>query len=194
MVHLNGDYVRAGEIDPSELLEFVDVTEEVSLMIVETEAEIDEALQFLRQTEIDKDGCSCLYKSRAHHCDTFSVFNPEIPRPSIYSLPRLSAKKRDDLILSKVFDLHEVPEDYPLSDNQQAVAQAAKSGEPQINLAEIQNFLSSMQFPLFFLDYETFASAVPILDGASPHKHIPVQYSLHVLEGWESFSQGIFGA
>lgn len=38
-----------------------------------------------------------------------------------------------------------------------------------------------MQFPLYFFDYETFASAVPLVDRASPHKHFPVQYSLHVL-------------
>jgi CRISPR/Cas system-associated exonuclease Cas4 (RecB family) len=182
LIHLNGDYVRAGEIDPSNLLTFIEVTEEVLRMFVETEAEIDEALQLLQKTQIDKGGCSCLMKSSAHHCDTFSIFNPEVPRPSIYSLPRMSAKKRHDLISKRVFDLNDVPHDYSLSDNQQVVLQAAKSGEPQINLAEIRNFFSRMKFPLFFLDYETFASAVPFFDETSPHKHIPIQYSLHVLE------------
>jgi len=60
--------------------------------------------------------------------------------------------------------------------------QAAKSGEPQINASAIREFLSELIFPLHFFDYETFASAVPLLDGASPHKHFPVQYSLHILE------------
>ena len=46
----------------------------------------------------------------------------------------------------------------------------------------IRQFLSELIFPLYFFDYETFSSAVPLLDGTSPHKHFPVQYSLHILD------------
>ncbi len=182
LVHLNGDYVRSGEVDPAALLVFADITEEVDRITGETEAEIDEALRLLREVELDKNGCSCLHKSRANHCDTFSLFNPDIPTPSIYSLPRLSAKKRADFIVNGIFGLGDVPDDYPLSANQQLVVQAAKKSEPEINLGDIRGFLSKLHFPLYFFDFETFASAVPTLDGASPHKHFPVQYSLHVLE------------
>ena len=181
LVHLNGDYIREGDIDPSELLVFADITEDVGRIIEDTQAEIEGALQLLQLSEIDKDGCSCLHSSRAHHCDTFSLFNPDIPSPSIYSLPRLSAKKRSDFVASAIFDLEDVPDSYPLSANQQIVLQAAMKGEPQINLEEIKNFLSGLSFPLYFLDFETYASAVPFLDGASPHKQFPVQYSLHIL-------------
>jgi len=182
LVHLNGEYVRDGDIDPEGLLEFADVTEDVGAIQEETEAEIDEALALLTETDIDRDGCSCLHNSRAHHCDTFSIFNPGMPQPSIYSLPRLSAKKRYDFVVNRLFDLNAVPDDYPLSEIQQTVVIAAKAGEPQINLAAIQDFLSEMVFPLYFFDYETFSSAVPFLDRTSPHKHFPVQYSLHILD------------
>ena len=80
-----------------------------------------------------------------------------------------------------VFALEDVPDDYPLSKNQRLVVQSAKSGA-QINAEAIRDFLSELAFPLHFLDYETFASAVPLVDGASPHKHFPVQYSLYILE------------
>ena len=182
LVHLNGEYVRDGDIDPEGLLEFADVTEDVGAILEDTEAEIDQALALLTETEINRDGCSCLHNSRAHHCDTFSIFNPGIPQPSIYSLPRLSAKKRYDFVVNRLFDLNAVPDDYPLSEIQQTVVIAAKAGKPQINLAAIQDFLSEMVFPLYFFDYETFSSAVPFLDRTSPHKHFPVQYSLHILD------------
>ena len=181
LVHLNGDYVRAGEIVPDELLIFEDVTERVREMEAETAAEIDEALALLREIELDRSGCSCLYKSRSNHCDTFNLFNPAIPMPSIYSIPRLSAKKRAELIANGIFDLLAIPDDYALSANQAGVVQAAKSGAPIINLEEIRAFLEALRFPLYFLDYETYASAVPLVDRASPHKHFPVQFSLHVL-------------
>jgi len=182
LIHLNSDYVRNGEIDPAELLVFVDITDEIDLMMRETEAEIKEALDLLSQGEIDKNGCICLYKSRANHCDTFSVFNPNIPTPSIYSIPRISAKKLDELISKQIFALDEIPDDYALSANQQVIVNSAKSATPQIDLDWIENFFEGFRFPLYFFDFETFASAVPIIDGICPHRQFPVQYSLHILE------------
>lgn len=63
-----------------------------------------------------------------------------------------------------------------------AILLSAHQGEPQIDPAAIKSILERYEFPLYFFDYETFASAVPLVDGASPHKHFPVQYSLHILE------------
>lgn len=181
LVHLNGDYVRAGDIVPEELLILEDVTERVREIEAETAAEMDEALALLREIELDRSGCSCLHKSRSNHCDTFALFNPTIPTPSIYSIPRLSAKKRAELIANGIFDLLAIPDDYALSANQTGVVQAAKSGAPITDPEGIRAFLAGLSFPLYFLDYETYASAVPLLDRTSPHRHFPVQYSLHVL-------------
>ncbi len=182
LVHLNGTYEKAGAIIPSELLVFEDVTEKVIEITSETETEMEEALQLLEQSEINKEGCSCKFKSRAHHCDTFDYFNRGITKPSIYSLPRLSEKKRRDLIADDIFQLKDVPEDYELSDIQTGVLLSAHQSKPQIDLGAIRGFLEAYEFPLYFFDYETFGSAVPLIDGISPHKHFPVQYSLHILD------------
>lgn len=182
LVHLNGEYVRDGEVDPASLLVFADVTDAVLELQEETEAKIDAALGLLRNDSLDRDGCSCLHKSRANHCDAFALFNPGVPTPSIYSLPRLSAKKRADFLANGIFDLNAVPDGYALSANQEVVLLAAKSGEPIVDLEQIRAFFDGLTFPLYFFDFETYASAVPIVDRASPHKHFPIQYSLHVLE------------
>lgn len=181
LVHLNGEYVRDGPVDPEALFVFEDVTDRIENMTVETSKEIDAALAFLAN-EIDRDGCTCIEKSRGNHCDTFALFNPDIPSPSIYSLPRLSGKKRLDLLSKGIFELEAITDDYPLSENHRLIVEAAKQGEPQIDAAAIRAFLSALTFPLHFLDYETFASAIPRLDGTSPSKQFPVQYSLHILE------------
>jgi len=39
-----------------------------------------------------------------------------------------------------------------------------------------------LQFPLYFIDYETHLSAIPLFDGWSPNKQVPFQYSLHIVE------------
>ncbi len=180
LVHLNGGYVRDGEIDPSAMLVFADITEAVNDVEVETSAEIDAALVFLASDQ-DMSGCSCVEKTRANHCDAFSVFNSDVPTPSIYSLPRLRANRIRELRSMDVVRLQDVPEDYSLSENQRLVVESAKAGAPLVNEAAISGFLSDLAFPLYFFDYETFSSAVPLLDGTSPHKHFSVQYSLHIL-------------
>ena len=182
LVHLNGGYVRNGDVDPAGLLSFVDVTPQVDAIAEETEEEIDAALEFLRQAAIERGSCSCLNKSRANHCDTFGYFNPDVPSPSIYSLPNLSAGKRSDLVVKGIFDLQQLPRDLELTPTQELVVRSARMGAPQINADAIRSFLAGLEFPLYFLDYETYASAVPRLNRTSPHRHFPVQYSLHVLD------------
>ncbi|MCW8959976.1 MAG: DUF2779 domain-containing protein [Ignavibacteriaceae bacterium] len=181
LVHLNGEYVRDGEIDPGAMLVFADITDAVDEVEAETSAEIDAALSFLASDQ-DMNGCSCVENTRANHCDAFAVFNPEVPMPSIYSLPRLSTNKIRDLRSMNVIGLDDVPDDFSLSEYQRLVVDSFRDGEPKINEVGIRQFLSDLSFPLYFFDYETFSSAVPLLDGTSPHKHFSVQYSLHILD------------
>ena len=47
---------------------------------------------------------------------------------------------------------------------------------------EIENILNGYAYPLYFLDYETFAPAVPVYEGYSPYQRIPIQFSLHYIE------------
>lgn len=181
LVHLNGDYVRNGAIEPGAMLVFADITEAVEDVATETGAEIDTALAFLASDQ-DMSGCSCIEKTHANHCDAFGIFNPEVPTPSVYSLPRLRANKIGDLRSMNVLGLDDVPDDFPLSENQRIVVDSFQDGEPKVDAQAIRKFLSELIFPLYFFDYETFSSAVPLLDRTSPHKHFPVQYSLHILD------------
>lgn len=181
LVHLNGNYVRQGDINPGDMLVFADITEAVNFAMEEMSNEIDAALNFLGSNQ-KLDGCSCVEKTRSNHCDAFAVLNPDIPTPSIYSLPRISESKIHEFRAKGIVELDAIPSDILLSDSQRLVVNSYKDGEPKIDLMFIKAFLSGLHFPIYFFDFETFSSAVPLIDGASPHKHFPVQYSLHILE------------
>jgi Domain of unknown function(DUF2779) len=49
-----------------------------------------------------------------------------------------------------------------------------------INHAAIREFLEQLQYPLYFLDFETWMTAVPEYDGHWPYRQVPFQFSLHV--------------
>lgn len=54
--------------------------------------------------------------------------------------------------------------------------------EPTIDKESIKQFLGELEFPLYFLDYETMSGLIPYFDGHRPYQQVPFQYSLHILE------------
>ena len=48
------------------------------------------------------------------------------------------------------------------------------------NQDALDEFLDELEYPLFFMDFETIQFAVPRYDESRPYQQIPFQYSLHV--------------
>ena len=181
VIHVNKDYVRSGKVNPTELLTIVDVTEDVRTRLANIEDHVDAALEWISQDTIDENGCSCLLiGNRANQCASFDYFNPDVPDRSVYLLPRISKQKLQTFVDERRLDLADINVS-EVSKLQAPVLIAAQSGRPVINKDRIQEFLDSLQWPLYFYDYETFASAIPIADGLKPQQQMPVQYSLHRL-------------
>jgi len=182
IIHVNSAYVRSGELDMNKLLVIADVTDEVRELLPTLIPEIDLALTWVVQTDIDEDGCECRFKgSIPTRCAGFEYLNPGIPEISIYNLPNIRSGRVCGFVADKRLDLKDVGED-EVTPSMLPVLKAAHSGEPVINYAGLRRFLDGLSFPLFFYDYETFKSAVPIMDGVSPHEQIPVQVSVHRLD------------
>jgi hypothetical protein len=80
-----------------------------------------------------------------------------------------------------IYVIDDVPDDYKLGDAQQLQVRAHKKQQPIISEAAIEEILGAYVFPLYFLDYETYAPAIPAFDTYSPYQRIPFQFSLHVL-------------
>ncbi len=182
IIHVDKTYVRSGDIQPESLLVIADVTEKVREIIIELEPEIDAALDWVTQTQINEAGCECRYKgSIPNRCSAFDYLNPNIPELSIYNLPNIRTGRVRKFVETGRLDLMEVCED-EVTLPMLPVLKAAHSGEAEINLPGIKAFLDSLLYPLFFYDYETFKSAAPIMDGVSPHEQVPVQVSVHRLD------------
>lgn len=44
----------------------------------------------------------------------------------------------------------------------------------------VRKWLETLEYPLYYLDYETVQMAVPCFEGTKPYQQIPFQFSLHV--------------
>jgi hypothetical protein len=148
-------------------------------LLSETLKEIEAATLLLNSASIDETWCSCLELTKSNHCDAFDYFNPGIPKPSIYNLPRISKSKLCNFVADGRFSLDDIGLD-EVTEKQSHVLRSAHLKEPVVDHTIISKWFSKLEYPVYFLDYETYASATPIIDGARPHAPIPFQYSLHI--------------
>lgn len=177
IIHLNGDYIKNGAITAQDLLKASDVTDKVENAYTGVINEIHSALSLLGKNP-DLTQCSCLRKTRANHCETFTYFN-NLPQPNIYELKRISEKKINELVDDGNFGLIDIPKGFELSNGQQLQYESFVQGAPIINLSSIKKTLTNLEFPLHFFDYEAYGSAVPKLDGLKPFEQVPFQVSIH---------------
>ena len=50
------------------------------------------------------------------------------------------------------------------------------------NQEALDEFKAELEYPLFFMDFETIFPAIPIHDESRPYQQIPFQYSLHIVK------------
>ena len=53
-------------------------------------------------------------------------------------------------------------------------------GKSHINKKEIKKFLSNLNYPLYYLDFETINPGIPKYQGTRPYQQVLFQYSLHI--------------
>jgi len=70
---------------------------------------------------------------------------------------------------------------FKIGEKQNIQIEAARSGLPFVKPGDIKEFLKKLSYPRYFLDFETFQSAVPLLNDTRPYQQVPFQFSLHVV-------------
>jgi len=183
IIHLNNKYVRKGQLEPAKLFKTVPVLNEVKAKQPFVKKAIGQLKQTLAESsppQIDiGEHCfkpyECLFKN---HCWQ------HVPEDSVFDLARMSAEKKFALYdsgISKLSDLdQETDEEFTVKQKLQILT--AKTRTAYINKNGIAEFLDALQYPLYFMDFETFSPALPLFDESSPYEQIPFQYSLHYLK------------
>ena len=186
IIHLNKEFKRFRSIDIKSLFTIADVTEEVDKILEEVSIEMVSALKYLSQKELPKGHCQCVYKGRSSHCTTFTYLNSDIPKYSVHDLSRITPKKLQELIDTEIHTIEAIIDESKFTANQQNQIRVQKTGKIIIDKDAIAKELKSLHYPLYFIDYETYAAALPRYDGHSPYTQIPFQFALCVLESPEA--------
>jgi len=177
LMHVNNKFVKKGEINPKEFFTKEDITEKVN-EITDVEEKISKMLKVMKNdtcpdVKISKD-CKDPYDCPLEDdCWGF------LPSASVFDLYR-GGKKCFQLLEDGIVKLQDIPHEYKLTDIQGIQHQCEKTGKVHVNKEEIKKFLDGLEKPLYYLDFESFQTAIPIFDGTRPYQQIVFQWSLHV--------------
>lgn len=177
---IDNTYVRNGDIEPDKLLKKIDVTEEIKTTYNKTiEDNVSEMVDAIADETYKEIGigkhCNDPYDCPLiDHCWSF------LPERNVFLLYR-NNKLPMTLIKEGILELSKIPEKYELNEKHQIQVDCEKTGKPYIDKKRIKEFLFTIQYPAYYMDFETCSSVIPMFDKSSPYQQIPFQFSVHVV-------------
>ena len=179
LAHINNEFVRHGPIDPQKFFTLADVTQPVSAMTGEIPDQV-EAMQRVIGAKSHPDiqigpQCNSPYTCALHdRCWSF------LPEASVFTLYR-GGPKGFSLLQRGIQKIADIPADEPLTDIQAIQRSVLIAGQPHVDRPALAAFLSQLEYPVSYLDFETIGTAIPLFDGVRPYQQVPFQFSLHVV-------------
>ena len=174
---LNKEYIRHGDLDLAQLFALHDVAGKMQDMET-VQSEINRIRAFLSGPElgiaISKTKCNNKFYKCEYKCHCWK----DLPQYSVFDA--FKGKLADEIYAKYGADLHNVPVDIYYKQQHSGDIEAFLDNIDVINLNILKQFTNNLQWPLYFLDYETIMSAVPIFDNSHAYQQICFQFSLHV--------------
>lgn len=183
IVYIDNTYVREGDIDKHKLFRIQDVSAAILPFYTEVAENTARAKEYIAQKEEPAmpigEQCFAPYE-----CAYWQYCARDLPSPSVFDLYRLSTKKACEYLRQGIASFSDiVKKGIPLNTTQRRQVDFEQLELPtHIDRLGIKSFLETLWYPLYFLDFETFQTGVPLYDGLKPYQQVPFQYSLHILE------------
>lgn len=179
IVHLDSTYVRQGALDVRKLFAMTSVKHLVDVERKDVPARIEALKAALQGAEAPAVGigpqCSSPFE-----CDFKQHCWAHVPAEgNVFQLSRARGKDWE-LYQRGIVLLKDIPDSEPLSTTQRRQVEGAKYGRATVDQLALRRWIEELRYPLHHLDFETFATAVPLFDGTKPFQQLPFQYSLHV--------------
>jgi hypothetical protein len=185
LIHINNEYVKNGEIDVKELFKVEDITEEVNELAQETKEGVAKLSEILKK-EAEPNVRPVKQCNNPYGCMFKDYCLRDLPEKSIYSIiGKLSEKTVNKLLDEGIVKIEDIPPEL-ITPSFKKHFHAIKHNEVHIEKEGIKSELGKIEYPIYFLDYETYGSAIPIFDGYRPYQNIVFQYSLHIQKSADS--------
>jgi hypothetical protein len=178
MMIINNQYVRNGEVNIQQLFTIKSVKDTVLKNQAFIKEKIEASLQVIKSNQMPQIGIGehCFIP---YGCDFMGTCWKHIPANSVFEITGIPKVEQFNLYQAGYTTIPEIPARNALDKNANIHIQALKTKKVMIDQEGINAFLSTVQYPVFFMDFESFMPAIPLYDKTKPYQHIPFQYSLH---------------
>lgn len=186
LINVNTRYKKIGELELSKYLTKFNLDKNIKEFEIEVEENIEKILKLKDNPEVMvgshcKNPHPCIFKN---HCWK------EISEESIHLIPRISASKRKLFLDNGIKNISDLKENdsmkNELTDDQKSKINSFLRGIIKKDIMKLTIFLNRIQYPVQYLDFETFSPIVPLYENSRPSDNIPFQYSLHIEESKNS--------
>ena len=183
LVCLDGDYVFDGCLDIHRLFKITDVAQAAQVEENSIAANLSIAERLLASEEEPAIDLSVNCKN-PYLCGFWPYCSRHIPSPSVFDLYRMPFAKKIEYYKKGKITYQDLLFDPGITSPKQVrqILYAVSDQGTYVNKESIRDFLDTLSFPLYFLDFETMQTVIPRFVGTKPYAQIPFQYSLHYIE------------
>lgn len=180
LMYLNRDFIKDGPIDPHQFFAMDDVTAEAEILKASVEQNINLMLEAISSVSCPKIniGKNCY---NPYDCPLKQICWSHLPKNNVFELYR-GKEVACYFYQNGIIEISQINETSMLSSIQHMQYRAVTENCEIIDRDSIDKFLKKLQYPLYFLDFETFATAIPLFDGLKPYQNIPFQFSCHIMQ------------
>lgn len=181
LMYVNKEYFRDGDLDPNRLFVQDDITLLVNKELLGIEESISHLLKIVNSKTTPEAGIfsNSLIKDGYHDCVSDGCL--ALPENNVFCFSR-AGKVARELYHDGIIHMKDVPSHVKLNDKQKIQRDCVITNKPYVNANELQTFLRSIVYPIHYLDFETFSTAIPQFEKTRPYSQIPFQFSLHTQE------------
>lgn len=186
IVIINNKYIKEKlplEEELDKYFKIEDITETALEKQDEIRNNIDEINRYMEEhgkydEPVKKLGMYCF---KPYSCDFWQYCSRDLPNPNVFDIVDMKKEKMfekynegkvsfEDLVNEELSPKYHQQVDFELNDK-----------SPEINKEAIADFISCLKYPLYFIDYESYNTPIPEIEGTFPYQQLPFQYSLHII-------------
>ena len=180
LMHLNKEYFRNGKLDVKKILMQEDITSQVNLAIKDIKERIDKLFEIISSDKPPKAGLLIdkMIKKGNHDCFTENCID-DLPENHVFCLYR-GNKLACELFENGIIHIKDIPQHIKLNGKQNIQRECEMKNKVYVDKEGIKEFLATLKYPVHYLDFEAFSTAIPMFDGLKSYSQVPFQFSLHI--------------
>lgn len=184
IIHISNKYFRDGELDLDQLFNIEDITDITLKKQDEIRYNIEQINKFMNEHDENKEpiieiGNHCF---EPYHCDYWQYCTRDLPKPNVFDIKGMQTNDKLKNYNAGKISFEDLKDEDINPKFLEQIDFELNDKKPKIEKDAIKEFLDSLKYPLYFIDYESCQYAIPELEGTRAYQQIPFQYSLHIIK------------